>query len=82
MIVENDQIEDGIQFDDKQYLAPEIISSNLITLKNDIFSLGLVLYELMSVSCEKVKPDTYADFDFVKDPAPTFYSKELQKIVN
>jgi hypothetical protein len=36
----------------------------------------------MSVSIKRDKPDIYATFDFVKDPAPTIYSKELQKIVN
>jgi serine/threonine protein kinase len=52
-----------VEFEDKTYLAPEIISKNLISPKNDIFSLGLVLYELMTIS-HKVAPVNYATFDF------------------
>jgi len=70
-----------VEFEDKTYLAPEIISNNLISPKNDIFSLGLVLYELMTIS-HKVAPVNYATFDFDQHSVPTFYSQELQDLLS
>ena len=53
MVSEEQTIE--IAFSNKKYLAPEITNMHLISPKNDIYSLGFVLYELMVVSCQ---PDT------------------------
>ena len=74
MVSEEQTIE--IAFSNKKYLAPEITNMHLISPKNDIYSLGFVLYELMVVSCQ---PDTN---DFTNYPASSFYSKILQQTVN
>lgn len=65
------------------YLAPEIIESKPYSFKGDIWSMGVVLYEL----CKKKQPFDANSLHLLAlkivkgsfEPIPCFYSKELRK---
>jgi len=68
------------------YLSPEIVNGNPYGFKADIWSLGVLLYELCAL-----KPPFDADnlgaicmkiIKGVYDPLPNFYSKELRDLVS
>jgi NIMA (never in mitosis gene a)-related kinase len=68
------------------YLSPEIIENKPYSFQSDIWSIGVVLYEL----CALTHPFTATSLQFLAlkivkgsfTPIPNQYSKELRGLVN
>ena len=67
------------------YLSPELVESQSYNTKTDIWSLGVVLYELCSLRHPFNGPSLLAVGEAIRggifDPIPCHYSKQLQKFV-
>jgi len=67
------------------YLSPEIVSSKPYNFKSDIWSLGVILYELCALKPPFDAPSLhFLAMKIVRgayNPMPTMYSKEIQALV-
>jgi serine/threonine protein kinase len=67
--------------DDVAYNSPELLSSNQINLKYDIWCLGWVFFEMCTIDFPRYKLEDVRDFEMWEKPdLPDFFPAELNKI--
>ena len=72
------------------YLAPEVISSRKYSISSDIYSLGIIFYELLTgevpflgnTSEEVLKAHAKGDIVYIKERLGTFDNKDVNYIIN
>ena len=74
------------QLDNLMYTAPEILNNQKYNFKQDIWSLGVIIYELTSLSLPFKENNIKSLYNSIINrkikPIPNFYSEHLKLLIN